>query len=197
MFSIPEQFSAQFSVPQFPQLQTQLQTQLQSQLNFVNTVAGQAVESAGKIAALNIHAARESVEKSTASARKLLNVKDAQEFFNLAGYQPGNFDGALEYGRELWAIAQQAQTEWLKAANVAKESPATPPLGNLVKAVKHIVVTEAEEATAPKAKTKAKPVEAEAAEEDAGEQQASIPAVVSVTATEEEKPAKVKAKPVH
>lgn len=193
MFSIPEQFSAQFS-SSLPQIQTQLQ----SQLNFVNSVAGKAVESAGKLATLNIHAAKASVEKSSATAKQLLHAKDAQEFFQLTSFQPASFDGLLEYGRELWAIAQETQSEWLKAANVAKEAPVAPPqLGSLVKAVKQIVVTEAEEAPAPKAKAKAKPAEADATEEEAGEPQPPIPAVASVTAAEEEKPAKAKAKPVH
>src|SRR5262249_9370103 len=123
MFSIPEQFSAQFSAPQFPQF-PQFQTQLQSQLNFANTVAAQAVESAGKIAALNLHTAKASVEKSSNAAQQLLSAKDPQEFFSLASAQPASFERLVEYGRELWAIAQDAQAELVKAATEGKDAPA-------------------------------------------------------------------------
>ena len=191
MFSIPEQFS-QFSAV------SNIQSQLQSQLNFVNNLASQAVDSVGKVAALNLHAARASVEKSTAATRKLLNVKDPQEFFNLASFQPGSLDGLVEYGRELYAIASEVQAELLKAASEQTRDvvpAAVLKLAGPAKAVKQIVVTD-EEAPAPKAaKSKAKPaVEVEAAAEEEPVK-APFPTAASVEA--DAKPAKVKAKPVH
>jgi len=187
MFSIPEQFSAA----------TAFQSQLQSQLNFVNTVAGQAVDSASKVVALNINAARASVEKSTSTARQLLNVKDPQEFFNLASFQPGSLDGLVEYGRELYAIAAEAQAELIKATSEQTKDvvpAAVLKLAGPVKAVKQIVVTD-EEVPAPKAaKVKAKPVAEEAVAEEE-EVKSPFPTAASVEA--DAKPAKVKAKPVH
>jgi len=192
MFSIPEQFSA---VTTF---QSNFQTQLQSQLNFVNTVAGQAVESVGKVVALNIHTARASVEKSTSTTRQLLNVKDPQEFFSLASVQPSSLDGLVEYGRELYAIAAEAQAELIKATSEQTKDvvpAAVLKLAGPVKAVKQIVVTDEEEAPAPKAaKVKAKPAVEEAAIEEE-EVKSPFPTAASVEA--DVKPAKVKAKPVH
>jgi phasin family protein len=191
MFSIPEQFSA---VTNF---QSNFQTQLQSQLNFVNSVAGQAVESVGKVAALNIHTARASVEKSTATTRQLLNVKDAQEFFNQA-FQPGSLESLVEYGRELYAIAAEAQAELIKATSEQTKDvvpAAVLKLAGPVKAVKQIVVTD-EEAPAPKAaKAKAKP--ATEAEVTVEEEEAKAPFPTAASVEADAKPAKVKAKPVH
>lgn len=187
MFSIPEQFSAA----------TQFQSHLQSQLNFVNTVAHQAVDGASKAIALTLDTARASVEKTTATARQMLHAKDAQEFFSLASH-PGTFDGLAEYGRELAAIAAALQAELVKATHEqTKDVPGVSlKLAGPAKQVKQIVVTDEEEVAAPKAsKAKAKPaaeVEVVVEEEEA---KAPFPTTASVEA--EAKPAKAKAKPVH
>lgn len=187
MFSIPEQFSAA----------THFQSNLQSQLNFVNTVAHQAVEGASKAIALTIDTARASVEKSTATARQLLQAKDPQEFFSLASH-PGTFDGLVEYGRELAAIAAALQTELVKAAHEqTKDVPGVSlKLAGPAKPVKQIVVTDGEEVVAPKAaKSKAKAAaEVEVVVEEE-EVKSPFPTAASVEA--EAKPAKAKAKPVH
>lgn len=193
MFSIPEQFSA---VTNF---QSNFQTQLQSQLNFVNTVASQAVDSASKVVALNINAARASVEKSTSTARHLLNVKDAQEFFHKA-FQPSSLDSLVEYGRELYAIAAAAQAELFKATSEQTKDvvpAAVLKLAGPAKAVKQIVVTD-EEAPAPKAaKVKAKPAAEAEVEAAVEEEEAKPPFPTAASVEADAKPAKVKAKPVH
>jgi len=103
MFSITEQFSAA------------TKSQLEAQLNILNSYASKAVESAQKVLALNISTAKASVEKSSASARQLLEAKDAQEFFSVGG-KPPSFDHLLAYSRELFSIASAAQAELIQSA---------------------------------------------------------------------------------
>lgn len=102
MSSIVEQFSAV------------TKSQLEAQLNLLNSFASKAVESAQKVLALNISTGKESVEKSSAAARRLLEAKDPQEFFSIG--KPPSFDNLLAYSRELFSIASAAQAELIQTA---------------------------------------------------------------------------------
>jgi len=102
MSSITEQFSAA------------TKSQLEAQLNFFNSYASKAVESAQKVLALNISTTKASVEKSSAAARRLLEAKDPQEFFSVG--KPPGFDHLLAYSRELFGIASAAQAELIQSA---------------------------------------------------------------------------------
>jgi phasin family protein len=104
MSSIAEQFSAA------------TKSQLEAQFQIFSTLASTAVDSAGKVIALNISTTKASVEKSSSAARKLLSLKDPKEFFTLSSTEPASFDGLLAYGRELYSIASTAQSELIQSA---------------------------------------------------------------------------------
>jgi phasin family protein len=104
MSSITEQFSAA------------TKSQLDAQFQIFSSFASTAVASAEKFIALNISTTKASVEKSSATAKKLLAAKDPQEFFSLSTAEPASFDKLLAYGRELASIASTAQSELIKSA---------------------------------------------------------------------------------
>jgi len=104
MSSITEQFSAA------------TKSQWDAQFQIFSSFASTAVASAEKFIALNISTTKASVEKSSATAKKLLAAKDAQEFFSLSSAEPAGFDKLLAYGRELAGIAATAQSELIKSA---------------------------------------------------------------------------------
>lgn len=103
MSSITEQFSAV------------TKSQLEAQVNIFNSYAHTAVASAEKLIALNLNATRATVEKSSATARKLLEAKDSRELLNVQRDTPTNLDALLAYSRELFAIASNAQAELIKS----------------------------------------------------------------------------------
>jgi phasin family protein len=104
MSSITEQFSAA------------TKSQLEAQFNIFSTFASTAVESAEKVIALNISTTKASVEKSSTAAKKLLEAKDPKEFFSLSTAEPASFDSLLAYGRQLYAIATDVQSELIQTA---------------------------------------------------------------------------------
>ncbi|MES2742218.1 MAG: TIGR01841 family phasin [Pseudomonadota bacterium] len=105
MFSIPEQFSSA------------TKANLETQFAIFSSLTSKAFESIEKIVALNLTAAKASMEESSATARQLLAAKDPQEFFSLtsAHAQPAA-EKALAYSRQLAAIASGTQAEFNKAA---------------------------------------------------------------------------------
>jgi phasin family protein len=103
MSSITEQFSAV------------TKSQLEAQFHIFNTLAHTAVDSAEKLIALHLNAGKASVETSSAAAKKLLEVKDAKELFNVTRDAPTGLDSLLAYSRELFAIASGAQAELIKS----------------------------------------------------------------------------------
>ncbi|MQA40246.1 phasin family protein [Rugamonas aquatica] len=104
MSSITEQFSAA------------TKSQLEAQFKIFNTFASTAVDSAEKVIALNISTTKASVEKSSAAAKKLLEAKDPREFFSLSTAEPASFDNLLSYGRQLYSIASDVQSELIQSA---------------------------------------------------------------------------------
>ena len=103
MSSITEQFSAV------------TKSQLEAQFQIFNSLAHTAVDSAEKLIALHINTTKASVEKSSAAAKKLLDIKDAKELFSASRETPTGIDSLLAYSRELFAIASGAQAELIKS----------------------------------------------------------------------------------
>ena len=103
MSSITEQFSAV------------TKSQLEAQFQIFNTLAHTAVDSAEKLIALHLSAGKASVEKSSAAAKQLLEVKDAKELFSITRDTPTGLDSVLAYSRELFAIASGAQAELIRS----------------------------------------------------------------------------------
>lgn len=173
MSSITEQFSAV------------TKSQLEAQFQIFNSLAHTAVDSAEKLIALNLSAGKASVEKSSAAAKKLLEVKDAKELFSVTRDAPTGLDSLLAYSRELFAIASGVQAELIKStrtpllplpllkqAEQVKESvvqPAAAALGEAVTAAVQAAPVVAEPAAA-------EPVASEAAAEPIPEPAAATPA---------------------
>ncbi len=105
MFSIPEQFSSA------------TKANFETQLALYSSLASKTLESLEKIVALNLTAAKATLEESTATARQLLAAKDPQEFLSLSAAQAQpNAEKAVAYGRHLASITSGTQAEFSKAA---------------------------------------------------------------------------------
>lgn len=183
MFSIAEQFS------------TATKSQLESQLKIINSLASTAVSSAEQVIALNLHTTKATVEKSSSTAKQLMQAKDPQEFIKLSTSQPPSFEGLIAYSSELFSIASKAQAELMRVAGEqVKGAPAVPAL----KLAPPIVAKEAaapanEPVAAPKAPAKpvvkAKPVEEEVEAADEAEQKPAAEAAKPTFPTPPTKPA--------
>ena len=151
MSSITEQFSAV------------TKSQLEAQFQIFNSLAHTAVESAEKLIALNLSTTKASVEQSSAAAKKLLEIKDATEFFSASRATPTGIDSLLAYSRQLFAIASGAQAELIKntrgpalpqlavplAAPVAETVKAVAPVAETVKAATPAVSAAAQPSPGP------------------------------------------------
>ena len=89
---------------------------LEAQFASLTALNKKAFEGLEQIVALNVNAAKASLEESTATAKQLIAAKDPQEFFNLtsAQVQPAA-EKALAYGRHLATITSTTQQEFSKA----------------------------------------------------------------------------------
>lgn len=114
MSTLTEQFSAA------------RQSQVEAQLSFFQNVSAKAVESAGKIAALNMATTRALVAKTESDFLQLLTVKDPRDLFALTAQTQSGFETLLAYGRALAGIASGAQQAMLPQA---KGAPAPAPEG--------------------------------------------------------------------
>jgi phasin family protein len=180
-------------------------SQVEAQINFFQNFAAKAVESAQKIAALNLTVSRASMEKSSAAMAELLEAKDPRDLFALTKRTQETIDGLLAYNRELLAIATGASAALTQTAVEASPKVNTPqpklPVAELVAPPAAPVVVAPAQETKAKAIVKAvepKPVVVKAVEAKAVE---AKPVVVKPVETKavEAKPVVVKpveAKPV-
>lgn len=146
-------------------------SQVEAQINFFQNFAAKAVESAQKIAALNLTVSRASMEKSSAAITDLLEAKDPRDLFALTKRTQETIDSLLAYNRELLAIATGASAALTQTAVAASQEAKTPPQALATPApaetpqpalpVAQLVAPVAPEATA---KPIAKPVVAKAAD---------------------------------
>lgn len=122
MSTLTEQFSAA------------RKSQVEAQLNFFQNFSARAVESAGKIAALNMATTRALVAKTESDFLQLLTVKDPRDLFALSAQTQSGFETLLAYGRALAGIASGAQQALLPPSKAAPapapqlELPAAPAL---------------------------------------------------------------------
>lgn len=184
MSSITEQFSAA------------TKSQLEAQFKIFNTFASTAVDSAEKVIALNISTTKASVEKSSAAAKKLLEAKDPREFFSLSTAEPASFDNLLSYGRQLYSIASDVQSELIQSAQhtIKQVSDlAAAPVTAVKNAVKALPPAAPAVAAAPVAKPPVAAVAPVVVEPPVVVTAAQAPANEAVA--EEAKAAKVVAKP--
>lgn len=105
MFSLPEEFSAA------------TKSHFEAQLAMMNSLTHKAFESVEKIVDLNMNVVKASLEESTVAAKRLIAVKDPQEFVALSSSQAQpSAEKLLAYGRHLAGIATSTQAEFTKAA---------------------------------------------------------------------------------
>ena len=105
MFSIPEQFS------------TSSKANIEAQLALISNLTNKAFESFGKIADLNLAAAKSSLEESRAVAKQMFAAKDAQEWLSVgASYAQPIAEKTQAYVRHLATIATEVNSEFTKAA---------------------------------------------------------------------------------
>jgi len=99
------------------QISVATKANLEANLALYTTLTNKTLESVEKLFALNIMAARTSMEESQAATRQILSAKDPQEFLSLVAAQAKpNFDKAVAYGGHLTSIANSTQAEFTKAA---------------------------------------------------------------------------------
>ncbi len=111
MSTLTEQFSAA------------RQSQVEAQLKFFQTASSKAVESAGKIAALNLATTRALMAKTESDFLQLLSAKDPRDLFALSAQTQSGFETLLAYGRALAGIASGAQQALLPQEQAAAPAP--------------------------------------------------------------------------
>ncbi|KFC65549.1 phasin family protein [Massilia sp. LC238] len=93
MTSISDQFSAV------------RKAQFDAQFDFFNAIASQTLESASRVAALNMAVSRDAVQRSLGASFALLNSRDPRDVLSLGGQAEEGFRSLFSYGRELFGIA--------------------------------------------------------------------------------------------
>lgn len=93
MTSISDQFSAV------------RKAQFEAQFDFFNAVANQTLESASRVAALNMAVSRDAVQRSLGASFALMNSRDPRDVLSLGGQAEEGFRSMFAYGRELLGIA--------------------------------------------------------------------------------------------
>lgn len=93
MTSLPEQFNAA------------RKAQFEAGFDFFQSFANQAIEGAGRVAALNLATSRDSLERSARTARALMSSRDPRDLLMLGGHAEEQVRSLFTYGRELMDIA--------------------------------------------------------------------------------------------
>lgn len=93
MTSLPEQFNAA------------RKAQFEAGFDFFQSFANQAIEGAGRVAALNLSTSRDSLERSARTARALMTSRDPRDLLMLGGHAEEQVRSLFTYGRELMDIA--------------------------------------------------------------------------------------------
>ncbi|WP_051933083.1 phasin family protein [Massilia sp. BSC265] len=79
--------------------------QFEAQFDFFNSIASQTLESASRVAALNLAVSRDSVQRSIGATLALVNSRDPRDVLSLGGQAEEQFRSLFAYGRELLGIA--------------------------------------------------------------------------------------------
>lgn len=79
--------------------------QFEAQFDFFNSMTTQALESAGRVAALNLAVSREAVQRSLGTGFALMNARDPRDVLTLGAQAEEQVRHLFDYGRELLGIA--------------------------------------------------------------------------------------------
>ena len=104
MYSIPEQFAAA------------AKAHFEAQLGLVNALTSKAFEGVERVVALNVDAAKASLEEVSDTVRQIDPSKGPQELFAAAAKTQPTAEKMLGYGRHLVEIATGVQAEFADAA---------------------------------------------------------------------------------
>lgn len=87
------------------QLTAVRQAQLEAQLDMFRTLTTRALDSAGKIAALNVRTTRASMEQAAGTMKHLLEAREPRDLFALGSAAQDQWHNLFSYGRELFGLA--------------------------------------------------------------------------------------------
>jgi len=79
--------------------------QFEAQFDFFNSMTSHALESASRVAALNLSVSRDAVERSLGAGFALMNSRDPRDVLALGGQAEAQMRSLFAYGRELLGIA--------------------------------------------------------------------------------------------
>lgn len=79
--------------------------QFDAQFDFFNSMTSQAIESASRMAALNLAVSRDAVQRSLGTGFALMNSRDPRDVLSLGGQAEEQMRSLFAYGRELLGIA--------------------------------------------------------------------------------------------
>ena len=116
MTSLPEQLSAAST--------RQISAQLDAQFRFFSTFATQALENASRIVSLNLSASRDSLERSSHTARQLVQATQPRDLLVLRTHAEEQVRSLFNYGRELVNITANAQPYGLRTIAPAAQAAA-------------------------------------------------------------------------
>ncbi len=83
--------------------------QFEAQFNFFNSMTTQALESASRVAALNLAVSRDALQRSIGTGFALMNSRDPRDVFTLGGQAEEQVRSLFAYSRELLGIAAGAR----------------------------------------------------------------------------------------
>jgi phasin family protein len=92
------------------QLSAVRQAQWEAQLDMFRNLSSRALDSAGRLAALNLRASRASMEQATGTLKHLLEAREPRDLFALGTAAQGQWQALFSYGRELAGLAAPAST---------------------------------------------------------------------------------------
>ncbi len=104
MYSIPEQFAAA------------AKAHFETQLGLINALTSKAFEGVERVVALNVDAAKASLEEVSDTVKQIDPSKGPQELFAVAAKTQPTAEKMLDYGRHLAEIATGVQAEFADAA---------------------------------------------------------------------------------
>ena len=111
MTSISDQFSAV------------RKAQFDAQFDFFNAIASQTLESASRVAALNMAVSRDAVQRSLGASFALLASRDPRDVLSLGGQAEEGFRSLFSYGRELLGIAAGVRPYALRPQGLSAPQP--------------------------------------------------------------------------
>jgi len=127
------------------QLSATSKSHIESQLNLMDTVLRKSVEGVQQVVALNLNTARNVLERSTTTARELLDARDPRDVLTLATKPLPTVEGLLSYGRELFGIASRAQVDLLQSASAQFRTAANSTVTQAAAAPLQLVTSTAEQ----------------------------------------------------